>query len=479
MLWLALRFPELALEVFARGAPEPGPLAVASSRAAGATIIACNRSARDRGVRPGMPLAAACALASGLKVLARDAAHESAALARIAAWALQFTPAVSLSPPSEVLLEIEGSLRLFGGLGRLRARIGREIAALGYRAILACAPTALAAQLFARAGSPGTLRHRDTLRSALGRLPLGVLELPPESERLLAAIGARTLGDCLRLPRAGLARRLGPALLDALDRALGRVPDPRPIFTPPAAFRAALALPAPVDETQGLFFAARRLLGELAGFLRATGRGVQRLDLALEHEDCAPTRLVLQLAAASRDPEHLALLLRERLERTVLPCPATALALESGPLLPLLPRDLPLLPGARDPADSLARLVERLRARLGDDAVRGLDIAADHRPEHAWRSRGPGEERGARATAPPARPLWLLAAPRPLAEIAGVPHCRGPLALLCGPERIESGWWDGHEVARDYFVARDSDGALLWIYRECRGGGWYLHGFFG
>ena len=52
--------------------------------------------------------------------------------------------------------------------------------------------------------------------------------------------------------------------------------------------------------------------------------------------------------------------------------------------------------------------------------------------------------------------------------------------LLCGPERIETGWWDGREVTRDYFVARDAHGVRLWVYRDrCAPQNWYMHGLFG
>jgi protein ImuB len=86
--------------------------------------------------------------------------------------------------------------------------------------------------------------------------------------------------------------------------------------------------------------------------------------------------------------------------------------------------------------------------------------------------------RGA-APAPGPRPAWLLAAPRALAARNGRPWLDGPLELLAGPERIESGWWDGRDVARDYFLARDGCGARFWVFRERRErGGWYLHGVF-
>jgi protein ImuB len=62
------------------------------------------------------------------------------------------------------------------------------------------------------------------------------------------------------------------------------------------------------------------------------------------------------------------------------------------------------------------------------------------------------------------------------------PRYEGPLEIEEGPERIESGWWDGHDVARDYYVARNGQGARLWVFRNRRAAGgdadWFLHGWF-
>ena len=56
------------------------------------------------------------------------------------------------------------------------------------------------------------------------------------------------------------------------------------------------------------------------------------------------------------------------------------------------------------------------------------------------------------------------------------------LVLEEGPECIESGWWDGHDVARDYYIARNAQGARLWVFRKRRettaGARWFLHGWF-
>ncbi len=479
MLWLALRFPSLPLEVFSRGTLSPGPLAVASSSGASTGILVCNPKAHGRGVRAGMPVSAASALAADLHVFTRNPAAERAALERIAACAVQFTPVVSLASAAEVLLEIEGSLKVFGGLGRLWTRIEQELDVQGYAVSLACAPTPLAAQLFTRAGLPVRIQHNDALRTSLAQLSVDVLDLPPESNALLHDVGARTIGACLKLPRSGLTRRLGRELLDVLDRALGHIPDPRPPFIPPANFAAALQLPAPVEEAAALLFASRRLLAELCGFLAARGQGAQRLCFKVAHEGLHDTCFDLDLSASTRDFEHLTTVLRERLERLPLPSPAIAIALECTLMLPLAARNLTLLPDAREQAETIVRLIERLRARLGADIVQGLATVADYRPEYAWRAAEPGAGNQG-AWLPLSRPLWILHAPRPLGENGSIPQHDGPLTLLAGPERIESGWWDGNDVGRDYFVARSPAQSLLWIYRERRvGGSWYLHGFFG
>lgn len=478
MLWLALRFPSLPLDIFRRAAQANDAFAVRSAEGAREAIVACNATARSKGVQPGMQVAAAMALDAHLQVVLRDAAAEQAALERVAAWALQFTPVVSLAPPGAVLLEVEGSLNLFGGLNGLRRRVAEGMSALGYHAVIAIAPTPLAALWFCRANAPVRIRHADALQLSLAQLPVSVLDLPPDAARLLEDLGVATLGDCLVLPRSGLAHRLGQNVLNMIDRAAGRLPDPRPRYAPPTVYAASQPLPAPAQEAEMLLFAARRLLVELCGFLSATAQGVQRLQLTLSHERRGPTQLTLSLVAASRDAEHLLNVLRERLNATALPCPAVAIALRTELLLPVAARSASMLPDPSRQAEAAARLVERLRARLGEDGVVGLRTVNDYRPERGWHVCEPGTS-SATAIATDSRPLWLLTTPRSLEENNAVPCYEGRLALLAGPERIETGWWDDRHVERDYFVASNPAHSLLWIYKELHAGGkWYLHGYF-
>ena len=475
MLWIALYLPDLPLEVFLRGGDTSAPLAVGSGQGR-PQVLLCNAAAAGLGVRPGMSVSAAQALAGTLRVRPRDSTAEAAALDNLAAWAVQFTSSVSLSPPQGLLLEVAGSLKLFGGMVKLSALIRQGLDEIGYRALCASAPTPLGAWLLARAGVEVRIVDATALARRLSALPLALLDQPPAVLETLDSLGVQTLGDCLRLPRDGLARRFGQALPDELDRALGKTPDPRKFFEAPAQFKSALELPADVRETEALLFAARRLALELEGFLNGRGGGVQQFVLDLLHQDLPATRLSIGLLAPSRDNRHWLTLLRERLARTELPAPVRALCLAAEEILPLRSYNLSLFPDAAQQQESWNGFVERLRARLGADAVQGICAASEHRPELAWRACEPGREYA--RPAPATRPLWLLAEPRRLAMAGGEPCLDGPLALKQGPERIETGWWDGQRVTRDYYVAESAAGARFWVFRE-RLGEWYLHGVVG
>ena len=380
------------------------------------------------------------------------------ALEPIAAWACQFTPRVSLEPPRALAAEVRASLRLFGGRETLLARWRDGLDSLGVEASLALAPTARAALWLARGGG-----------GALGKLPLRKIGLAEENFLFLQSIGVHTVEDMLRLPREGLARRCGQHLVDELDRALGILPEARQFFMPPTRFDARLELPAPVAHAEGLLFAARRLLLQLEGLLAARHAGIRSFSLQLENL----IELQIGLASPSRDAKRMELLLREKLASMALERPVEEVRLQAGGFEPLGSRTAGMFGDAAAEAEDWARLLERLRQRLGHESVCGLATYPDHRPEYAWQRVEPGEWDPREFQPPGPRPLWLLE-PRKLE-----PESFG---LLAGPERIECGWWDGDVAKRDYFIAelaaRDPLHriALGWVYRE--GGEWYLHGLF-
>ena len=487
MYWLAVHLPLLPLDLLRRrGFDAHQPLAVIDGEGPRPRIIMANAAAMQRGVRPGLSLPAARALAPELEAQPRDRSQETAAMQRVAACAYGFSSMVSLDQAS-AWLEIGASLRLFGGIHALRKYFMKELQGIDITSLMASAPTPSAAGLLARCGVDADV-GKSELQRILGRLPLERTPLPAHTLDALRGAGLRSVGDLARLPRAGLARRYSRDVTDWLDRLFGHVAEPLPAWQPPARFDSRIELPSEVDNNEALRFPLRRLTGELVAFLAGRDGGVERFDMIFEHHH-GVTRAPIGLLTPTRDAAALIEMAEGRLLRTMLPAAVRAIALEATDLPPLLPeaRDLFSVHGA--PTLPLPRLIERLCARLGDDAVYGIEALADHRPERAWRATenslqsAKGTKNGASSFASfadnlsfsaasqssPERPLWLLERPEPVRP--------GSFQVLSGPERIESGWWDDGDLRRDYYVARDAAGRRCWLFRDS--GGWFLQGLFG
>ena len=436
------------------------------------------------------PAAAPAELWLGVQVSAgavQAGSQSPAALRRLATLAQRLTPRVSLAPPDGLLLEVRGSLQLFGGVDGLRHEMSLECSHCALQGTLAFAPTPLAALIAARAGRSLIVLDPAQLAGQLSPLPLSTLRWPQKRLERLASIGVHTIGQALRLPRAGFAQRFGVESLAELDRLMGRAGDPQERFQIRARFRRRRELSCELESHAALLAAFSPLLAALERFLEARQCGVLQLECRLWHRGHPPSRSLLRLAAPLADAGRLAELLGERFMTLSLPAPVRACELRSGfPLPRVLPSGGLWPPGEQGGTGEAcpSRLIERLRARLGDAAVQGLALVQDHRPEAAWRSTAPeasacADARRPARPVPATRPLWLLPAPRRLTEQGGLPRYRGRLHLASEPERIETGWWDGAEVARDYYIALDTHGRRLWLFRERDAPHhWFLHGVF-
>ena len=496
-LWLALHWPTLAFEALQDEFTSAAPRVVLDSAERHARVLLTDERAARLGIRPGLTLAAALALAVELETRVRNTARERAWLERAAVLALGFTSRVSLEPPDALLLEVRGSVRLFGGLESLCQRIETECQALQMHPVCAVAPTALGALAGARAGRALRITSRSRLPGALAPLPLTVLRWDEDTLARLASIGVRTVAEALRLPRSGLARRFGAARLTTLDQLTGRRPDIRRGFLAAERFRGRFEPDHELESLQAVLTTLEPLLAELEQFLETRQCGVTVIRCRLRHRGRSPTSCVLRLAAPEARAAQFINLLRERLGTLTLPAPVRSCEVRTGPLLARPLTSLGLWQpgeygGDEGHRDRLA-FIEQLRARLGHDGVYSPGMGADHRPERIGRAVEPlataasasaSASAGAAAAllpwSAPRRPLWLLAAPRPLEEIRGMPRSDGVLELVQGPERIETGWWDGADIERDYYVARNPRGAWLWIFRERTAPHtWFLHGLFG
>lgn len=459
--------------------------AVLSERAAMPRILVCNAAARALGITPGMPVNAALTLAPSIQLQHREPRLEQQALERLASFASRFTPAVSVEPCEALLMEIGSSTKLFGNPGQLIRLITDDFRHRDHAFTASCAPTARAALWLARAGHPAVLTHAGALGGVLCRLPVTGLGWPAGVCGTLRKMGVRLLADCIRLPRDGLARRIGVRRLQELDEAFGRRPELREYHHSQPSFQKAIDLPADIVESAGLLQGADVLLEHLGEQLQTSQSAVWRFSLRLQHRSAPPTVASIGLLRASADIRHLRELIDLYLTTVRVSQPVITMALEATLVRVCWSDSGDLFGRKADPARQFVELVERLRTRLGFSAVHGVSMAADHRPEHAWQivadlwdKTGLSLASSCRGS-PALRPLWLFPTPRRLRVADGRLFFEGKLRLESGPERIETGWWNGPDVRRDYYVTINPRGVRLWVFRDYRRGGWYLHGLFG
>jgi protein ImuB len=520
-------------------------------------------------------------------------------------WALQFSPRVTVLEGA-VLVEVQASERLFGGRKALLGRVRQACAAL-HVTRMAVAPTALAARGLLRcmphavvhplagahmnAAAPSSANPTQPqasvapppnvavaacaqrqLSAVLDALPLAALLATQPHAATLQRLGCERLGQLRALPRGGLSRRFGAALLTALDQAYGLQTELYPWVALPEQFSQRLEFNARIEVAEGLMFGAHRLLGSLKAWLTARQCGVTGIRLHWEHDlqrrgDAKAASLEVRTGQATTDMQHLARLLAENLARTTLLAPVVAIMIEALDVEPLPTASASLLPDDVESGGSLQQLLERLSARLGVQRVLTGHTTPDHRPQRmqAWvpstlegaarAGTTPAAKRSARtpiavqktrkAPAVPDHwaqyPCWILRQPLRLAVVKDKPIYQGPLQLIAGPERVETGWWpesagdgDGAQngapnafsvqaeparafanpstlrqaqdrpssgrtdlseqhgdlTLRDYFIASSEMAGLLWIYRQRTGlahpsalgaaqVGWYLHGIYG
>jgi protein ImuB len=400
----------------------------------------------------------------------------AAPLQKLCLHAHAFTSFVSIEPPNALLLEVKGSVKLFGSLQQLHEGLDACWRRLALPVHSAIAPSTLAALWLARAAIPSQIEDIQLLRKSLAKVPVACTAWDAERLQTLRAMGVTHLGELMRLPRAGLARRLSPALVLDLDIALARQPAPRRAFVRRERFRERCDFETEIEHVAYLEKALEPLIERCARFLRRRQAGIQALQLKLRHREGPATCVQLGLASITSERRRLSDVLCQKLARLDLRAPVRGMELISGSLRGLSASSRDVFAGftGAGSRDSAPQLVERLRARLGEDAVYGVCLIPEHRPEAAWRrvhelrltAAARIDEEISDQKLP--RPVWLLSEPLPLTK----PE------LLQGPERIESGWWDGKGVARDYYIARHAHGIRLWVFQERQSKRWYVHGVF-
>ncbi len=480
-LWLCIELPRLPLQAaMATMANRHQPIAIIEHIAGQDCIVNLTRAAKRCGVSEGMRLSQAYALAPQLQSLARDIQAEQSTLWQIAEIAYQFSAQVGVWDNSSVLLELGRSLRWLESNHLLR-KLRKALAQSGWVARLGIAPSAVAARLLSKR-EQHALDHHQAI-AALRDRPLNQLPFTTTQQRAMRSCGLKQLGDLLRLESRGVRRRFGhdvAKFLASLQSATlpANSPSWRP-YHPPQQFRKNLTLPAPSCNTELVKIAACRLLDLLHTFLLRHDKALISARLILElDQNQAAVPIKLGLRRPSTELPYLQLVLTEKLDRLQLAAPVVEVELISEQLSDYSAQQIGLLEAANDGRSDIAVWFDQLTARLGDQHVLQIQPIADHRPERSWKWQSIG-----RLVIDPStyeqrpRPAWLLPKPTAITNTQ-----LSKMAFLAGPERFESGWWDGRDCRRDYFVVRDCEQRKLWIFRDLDSAAearWFVHGMFG
>lgn len=483
-------------------------------------VIAVSAFAQAAGVQLGMRGSSVQMLLPDAEIKQRDSERENTALHSAALALLQYSPQVVVAEQASILINIGASLRLFGGVRLLCRLVMKTMVALGMRATMGCASTAHGAWLFAHAvarnaaARPVSALHSHShSHSRSAKFCLSQKKLPRHLDRLavsllpaaepwldwLKGIGCQQLGALRQLPRAGLQRRCGKALLHSMDCAYGEATELYQWLEAPPEFNARAELPDRIEHADAILGFARILLLQLCGWLSNRQLAITKFQLQLEHERgrqaIAPTLLEINLAEATWREEHLSRLLKERLAQLKLDAPVIVIRLHAMQVEAMQAPSASLFPEPGGSKEERHRLLELLVVRLGPENVLQAAPQMDHRPEvaNAWVSvmSDVAQKRKllAGSNLPPSmdRPAWLLAQALPLKVHQHRPCYGTALKLMSPAERIEAGWWNGQLVTRDYFVAENAEHVRCWIYRERinplnqndADAAWFLHGLFG
>lgn len=471
--WLCFWLPHLALQV--AGLPLHEPSAVIVTEKQRCVVYRASPAAEAIGVYADMPLAAALALCPELQTAPRDEHLETARRTKLVNWAYQFTSLIS-TRDEWLLLDIEGSLELFGGAHPLLQQTSDALNRW-HPHQAAIAPTPLAAEWLAKHKASTVILDSEALRDVIGHLPITSLELSDKQIWNLGSIGINTLRQLFRLPLAEMGRRFGPELVQQLNRLLGKIPDVRHTQVPAPRYSDEVDIEYEVVATPRVLKLVTPLLERFVTYLQRRDLGVAHFTIELQHRKHDATQVRIGLQSVSRDLDRFTQLFKQHLEQYALPESTNHVRLLAYELDAYIPEagSLALNQDVSSDDSHWWRVVEQVRARFGHTSVYKIELHDEHRPEYAWRrnTRLRPARRNTRkrtqhnhdTTACP-RPLWLL-------KQSGETNPAHPRKV----ERIETGWWDGDDQRRDYYSHKRHPSQ--WRYRDLRTGQHYIHGLWG
>ncbi|AWB67037.1 hypothetical protein C2869_11595 [Saccharobesus litoralis] len=470
MLWLYLDFPQIQLDNLLLEQANQS-VAIIIIDASENNIVQLNQTALNAGIKPNMGLATALALHHDLHPLEYNEQLEHQQLKQIAEWLYQYSADIALNSPKGLYLKVDSMLALYGNFANYWQNIQQVLNSLNYQFNYAVAKTPLAAKILASTRSQTFLLKETQQQAQLKCMPIEVLFQQRKTVQQLQRIGINTIGQLQTLPIKELNRRFDKNTINRLYQLSGQQHHGLTFFEPTLIFRQALELLFEVTNSNLLLTPIQALLKRLTLFLIQRNLVTQNIKLHLTQKDHDALQINIASAKGQQQAAAWLRLIELKFESVVLQSPVTDICLSCNQFEPQhsIMQDM-----FNQQESGLApnELINQLEAKLGEDYIFKLSLKDTFHP--ALASHEQKAISAVHSALPlnkqnrPLRPSFVLNKPQVLSE---------PVELVLGPERVQTNWWDKHELYRDYFVARNNAGQLHWIYRQPNGN-WFTHGLF-
>ncbi|GAD80363.1 Y-family DNA polymerase [Vibrio ezurae] len=430
-------------------------------------IVQLNQAASDKGIQLGMGLGSAASLCAELQVLPYQQAIEVDKLQQIAQWLYVYTSDMTLFTEQGILLKVSNMLTLYRNLESYWKTISQHLDQLHLHYHYATAFSPLAAKLLAETHYDHITDDKQAIEHSMLQRPLMATELSPSNIEKLARIGVHNLAQLTALNMTDIARRFDIQVVNYVGRLLGQFKHPVQFYHPPADFNQHLNLLFEIEHTHSLMAPLTCLLEQMECFLKLRDKVAYEIQLSLYQRDKSQQNITFYSAAGDYQARKWLQLSKLTLESTQLNAPILSIrlqAIRTGET-PATKSDLfDQHTGEVSPLE----LLSLLQAKLGKTAITGITSNNDPRPEASTRYIDPFSKPNNKAQSTLTRPSFIYPVPQPL---------HSHVEIMQGPERIQSGWWDGNPINRDYFIAREQGGRCLWVYRT-PSKEWFIQGVF-
>lgn len=484
--WLCLRFTHLSINSLEFDLTPNTPFATTYQQ----QIWQCNSSAIESRISAGMSVSQALMINHSLQLQERDIQAEKRKLQELCYWGYRFTSLVSLHDDNTLLFEVGKSSQLFNGLKHLLHLIKKDLSDFKIEALLGLAQTPKAAIVLSEIDH----QQLDSSHTALALAKLEHLELDNKTIQTLLHCGFQSLDEIKAIPHSELGPRFGRELLTYLRQLWGQLADPQVAVTPPETFHASTDFAEPISNVIWIQQQLDRLLDDLAHFISSKQLLCRGFTWHFYHQN---KQLVKTINVGVSAQQNLSSVFKElttlKLERIKLDWEFSSITLSSNQLLPIQLFNDDLF-NPTPSQEQFQQLLDKLTNRLGHTVVFHLVEEPEHLPELAnqrisankqplretqanYQANIASSERSVNQESFKDEPLWLLKKPKYLNMYGRLPMFEGPLNIIHGPNRITSHWWSALQ-SRDYFIARQRSGRLVWIFFDRSNKNWFLHGLF-